>query len=319
MSPWTKSVAIVVLLVAAPPCAAAEETAPSAPASQPQTRPARTDARSLARDAYLSAREHYEAGRYAEAVAELKRAHAIKPFSVLLRYIADAYFEMKRYRLALDYYRRYLDRARYAPDKAQVGQRVRELEESLSTDEGGPAPGQARTKLPAELIPDGRDAEVPADLMPKPPPPPAHVRSDGGAPPERPRSTREKILIAAKWSALGVSVATFAVGLTYNLLARSKARELEENVRTACPPAQPDCGGNPGLNRPVVGFTLEQYELEQTVERYQNRSIGFFVGAGAAAAAAVVLFVIDRPRPRQVSVVPLSGPGLFALAGEARF
>jgi len=279
--------------------------------------PPTPEAKAKARAAYLRAREHHDAGRYEEAVVELKRAYALVPFSVLLRYIADSYDAMKRYPLALKYYRLYLERARYAQDKAGVGRRVRELEESLNVEESGPKLAGERVKLPPELIPSGRDAELPADLAPPPPPASAPVVSP--APPRQDRGLGGRIVRVAKWSALGVGVAALAVGVTFNVLARSKARELEDNVRAACPNTDPGCGGNPGLSRPVTAYTPEQYDLEQTYLRYRNRSIGFFIGAGAAAAAAAVLFVLDWPRGGGPRVSVSGGRSGVTLGAEASF
>jgi tetratricopeptide (TPR) repeat protein len=298
-------IAIIVLVALAP---LATDAAPPAQAKEE------------ARAAYLKARAHYDGGRYAEAVVELKRAYSLQKFSVLLRYIADSYYAMRKYKLALDYYRSYLQRARHAPDKVEVGLRVRELEDSLSGDETGPVSAGTRAKLPPHLVPDGRDREEPTELHPAP----ATQPSVESTPISRQASARHKAFVVAKWSALGVGVAAFAVGLTYNLLARSKARDLEQAVREACPEESPGCRGNPFLDRPVAMFSPEQYDLELTVERYQNRSIAFFAVAGVAAATSVVLFILDRPRPERpaeprVSVIPALGPGHYGLFAEARF
>jgi tetratricopeptide (TPR) repeat protein len=265
-------------------------------------------AREEARAAYLRARAHYDEGRYAEAVVELKRAYSLQRISALLRYIADSYYELKKYKLALDYYRLYIKRAPFAADKAEVGLRVRELEDSLSSDEGTVATPGVRAKLPPHLVPDGSDREVPVELRPTSAPvsPPSDQ-------PARRAALRHKILQAAKWSTLGATVVTFAVGLTYNLLARSRAQELQDLVR----------GGNPDLAHPSGAFSPQQYDLELTYQRYQNRSVGFLVAAGVLAAGSAVLFILDRPRrehaePR-LSVVPTLDLDRWGLSAQASF
>jgi tetratricopeptide (TPR) repeat protein len=325
----------VVILVSIWSLAAMAEGKPDTAESQPvsaesqpasaESQPASAERGAEARAAYLRAREHYDAGRYDEAVTELKRAYSLMPLGTLLRYLGDCYYAMKRYPLALKYYQLYFKRARYAPDKAEVGRRVRELEESLSVDEeGSPTVERKRAKLPPDLLPTGRDAEIPSDLLP------ASLPADEPAVPPAPPPTdsdsgwRGRILRYSKWSALGVGVAALALGVTFHVLAGSKAQELEDHVRNACPASSPDCGGNPDLADPVSIYTLEQYDLERTYLRYQNRAVGFYVAGGVAAAAAVVLFVLDRPRRRPAGqlrtvVVPDIGLGRVGFAGEVRF
>lgn len=294
-------------------CLLVSVTVPAAAAPTPAPEPSNREA---ARAAYLRGKAHYDAGRFEEAVRELKRAYAFQRLSPLLRYTADAYHAMRRYGLALSYYRLYLERARHAPDKVQVGLRVRELESFLSSDEEQPIAGRAsRQEAPrlTPLAPDGRDRELPLELS--------------EAPAEGSEAPRSRALQVAKWSALAAGVAGLALGITYNRMARSRADQLEASVRTACPESAPDCGGNPGLDRPVAPFSESQFALEREVDRYNKRSLAFLVVGGVAAAASAVLFVVDRPRarrlegarPRSLALGPIGDGRGLGVAGEVSF
>jgi tetratricopeptide (TPR) repeat protein len=273
--------------------------------------------REAARAAYLRGKAHYDVGRFEAAVRELKQAYGFQRLSPLLRYTADAYYAMRRYGLALSYYRLYLERARHAPDKVLVGHRVRELETFLSSEEEQPIAGRAaRQDAPrlTPLTPDGRDRELPRELA-------AELPVEGS---EAPRS---RALQVAKWSALAAGVAGLALGITYNRMARSRADQLEASVRAACPEGTPDCGGNPGLDRPVAPFSESQYALEREVDRYNKRSLAFLVVGGVAAVTSAVLFVVDRPRARRLegartrslALGPLGAGSGLGVAGEVSF
>jgi tetratricopeptide (TPR) repeat protein len=277
--------------------------------------------REAARSAYLRGKAHYDARRFEDAVRELKQAYGHQKLSPLLRYTADAYFAMRRYGLALSYYRLYLERARHASDKVQIGHRVRELESYLSSEEENPIDGRsasrpvAPVRLTTGLTPDGRDRELPRELVAE-------------SSEERIDQPRSRALQVAKWSALVAGVAGLALGITYNAMARSRASELESAVRAACPEGTPDCGGNPGLDRPLAPFSEQHYALEREVDRYNNRSLAFLIAGGVAAGASAVLFYLDRPRARtrlegtrrrSLAVSPIGAGRSLGLSGEVSF
>ena len=83
---------------------------------------ARADAEKLAaaRATYQVARAMYDAGRYAEAAVELRRAFEMSPRTPLLRYIGDCYARTARHEQAVEFYTRYLNRAPQAPDMETV-------------------------------------------------------------------------------------------------------------------------------------------------------------------------------------------------------
>jgi hypothetical protein len=245
-----------------------------------------------AREAFATAREHFEAGRHAEALGALKTAHALRKLPLLLRYMGDCYAALGDRRAAVVHYRRYLKRAVEPTDRAAVEQKIFKLEEGRRRQRF------AGRKIPAGLMPTGKDIENPLRS-------PAAVQVDD----------RRRSLTIAKWTALGAGVAGLALGITFNRLAASGAGELEEAMRSDCPPGQPSCGGNPDLDRPVVRYSLHHYELERQIARHNAVAVASFIVAGAAAAASVVLFLLDRDGPARVGVA--GGPG--GLSGKVTF
>jgi tetratricopeptide (TPR) repeat protein len=264
-------------------------------------RAAEDQATRRARAEFQAARTHYEAGRHDEAVAALERAFALRPLPLLLRYIGDSYAAMGRPKQAIRHYRDYLDRAPTCSDRATVEQRIAELERHARPK-----------KIPPSLMPTGKDVENPlAGIGERP-----ATRVD--------RESRPGVLGWTKWTALAVGVTGLAMGITFNRLAASKADELADRVRFDCPASSPSCSGNPNLNRPVVAYSKEHYDLEQQIARRNAIAITSFVVGGTAAAAAAVLFALDHHRRRRarrmrVSVTPVLGGQVQGLAGEVSF
>lgn len=293
-----------------------------------------------AKEAYKRGRDHYKAGEYQQAIVELKRAYELKPHPRLLRYMGDAYFKLNKAREAIDHYKRYLEQAPQAADRAKVEAKVRKLELVVGTgdEEDEPAP----------------PPPPPPDPDPAPPPPSAGTGGGGtdvnlaptgedkenplAAPTRRetPRSTQKdtssggSALSWLKWVAAGVAVAGLAMGITFNRLAAADASDLEEAVKTGCLPDESGCTPrpNPQMNNPQVPFRREHFDLEQSHSQNQAISIATFVTGGVAAGAAVLLFVLDKPKRgkrasvpagSRVGVAPVVGPGYYGVGGEVTF
>jgi len=270
--------------------------------------PAHADARTEARAWFVKARTDFDEHRHARALEALKQAHSLERLPLLLRYMADCHFELGQYEPAIERYRRYLDRAPEAGDRAQVEQRIAEAERRARAAREQEYAGR---KVPTALMPTGKDRENP-------------LRAAMAPPVARRVGDERSLLSIAKWTALGVAVGSLAMGITFNRLAASKANKLTETIRAACPPSSPGCAGNPNLDRPVVSYSLEHYELQRQMRRNNAIAVGSFVVSGVTAATSAVLFYLDRRRQRRkrsrISLAPSLGPrGEPGLAGEVSF
>jgi iron complex outermembrane receptor protein len=120
------------------------------------------DARSEAKQHFQAGMEHIAAGRYADGVAELERAHELLPHPSVLYNIGKAWEDAGELEKAIAAYRKYIDTD--PEDRGQVAGHVVELEKSIAESRAKPVepetpkPGEApRTKpRPRPKRPDRR-------------------------------------------------------------------------------------------------------------------------------------------------------------------
>jgi tetratricopeptide (TPR) repeat protein len=276
------------------------------------TPPVRADNTKEAKAWFVKARSDFEDGRYGPALEALRRAHSLQRLPLLLRYIGDCHDKLGEHQQAVKSYRAYLARLPDAPDRTRVEQRIADNEAGLKAAREKRYRSRGERKVPVHLMPTGKDRENPLRVAG------ARRRVD------QPHRTW---LTVSKWAALGVAASGLAMGITFNRLAAGKAEDLRESMRTDCPPGNPACGGNPDLNRPVVSYSLEHYELQREIKRRNAITVGSFVVGGVAAATSAVLFFLDRRgRDRgarrsasNLSVTPALGPRTCGLVGEVSF
>jgi hypothetical protein len=299
-----------------------------------------------AKAAYKLGKEHFKAGEYREALIQLQKAYKLKPHPSLLRYMGDTCYKMNQARQAIKYYRKYLEKAPMAADRDKVDAKVRQLElivgageEDEEDDEQAgiappppPPPPLPRTRRPArggrvDMRPTGEDTENPLLAADRRRRAEASTRTR-----TRTRRRRDKpsgALKVMKWVTTSVGVAGLVTGITFMVLAKGKANDLQTAVKEDCPTSSPNCPGNPEMNNPVVPYALKHHELLQDYKLFNTVGIvGLSVG-GALVATGVVLFIMDaksgnKERRRsqlgpRVAVTPVFGGGLYGVAGEVRF
>jgi len=117
-----------------------------------------------------AAKQHFEAGRaaynvgnYPTAIREFKAAEALRPSPILAYNIGLANDRLGRRRVAVRYYRRYLEGAPTAPNRAEVEGRIAQLDQEIAAQ------------------PQAQPAEQPGENPP--PPPVATAPADPNSPP----------------------------------------------------------------------------------------------------------------------------------------
>jgi tetratricopeptide (TPR) repeat protein len=146
---------------------------PAAPATPAPAAPATASSD----DAVMEqAKQHFEAGRnaynagdYILAIREFKAAEQLRPSPILAYNIGLANEKLGKRRVAVKYYKRYLEQQPNASNKAEVEQRVQTLEAEIAaqpppaatTQPGGTAPQPGGTTPP--------QAEQPSDMPPPDP------------------------------------------------------------------------------------------------------------------------------------------------------
>lgn len=107
-------------------------------------------AESPAKAAYLSGVEFFRQKKFADAIREFNKAYRLDPNPILVFNMARAFEELKQYDSAIEYYKKYLQMAPDAPDRAKVEDSLRALE-ILQKE----ASAQAQVPLTVTSKPDG--------------------------------------------------------------------------------------------------------------------------------------------------------------------
>jgi tetratricopeptide (TPR) repeat protein len=128
-----------------------------------------------------SARHHFEAGRAAyqandfqTAIREFKAAEALKPSAILSYNIGLANEKLGRRRVAVRYFRRYLESAPQAPNRAEVEGKISTLEHDIAgqPQSGAAAPEPSSDDPPPPPVPPAMDPNAPpqGEFVPAPDP-----------------------------------------------------------------------------------------------------------------------------------------------------
>lgn len=133
----TLRIGIIAIACSAPLAAQAQETTTPPVTSDVAPQQSADDAR-RAREEFRAGVEHYEAGRYLEAIHSFQVAGSLVPSADLWFNIGSAYEQMARargevsdYELAISNYRRYLTERVEPPDRAAVEANIVVLQERL--------------------------------------------------------------------------------------------------------------------------------------------------------------------------------------------
>jgi hypothetical protein len=135
--------------------------APPAPPANPPPPPANDDAMAQAKQHFETGRNAYNAGDYVTAIREFKQAEQLRPSPILDYNIGLANEKLGKRRVAVKYYKRYLEEQPNASNKAEVEQKVAALETEIAAQPatnaqpGGtaPQPGAAQVEQPGDMPP----------------------------------------------------------------------------------------------------------------------------------------------------------------------
>src|SRR3954471_13236528 len=141
----------------------AKAAPPDAPAAAPA--PANDDAMAQAKVHFETGRNAYNAGDYVTAIREFKVAEQLRPSPILDYNIGLANEKLGKRRVAVKYYRRYLELQPNASNKGEVDGKIAALEAEIAqqpppaatTQPGGTAP-QPQTETAADMPPPDPNA-----------------------------------------------------------------------------------------------------------------------------------------------------------------
>jgi tetratricopeptide (TPR) repeat protein len=170
--------------------------------------------------ALAEAKRHFEAGKnayttdnYQAAIREFKAAEALRPSPMLAYNIGLANEKLGKRRVAVKYYRRYLEGAPGAPNRAEVEGRITTLERDIAANPNAPANNQPQ------------QVERPSDMPPEQPPPgytgaPAaqpgydpYQQQPGQPQPGQPVTAKKKQNLWWVWMIVGIGSAALLAGI----------------------------------------------------------------------------------------------------------
>jgi len=142
---------------------------PDAPAAAPATPPATDDATmAQAKQHFETGRNAYNAGDYVTAIREFKAAEQLRPSPILDYNIGLANEKLGKRRVAVKYYKRYVEEQPNATNKAEVDQKIATLEAEIASQ-----PPPAANAQPGGTAPqpgaNGAQVEQPGDMPPADP------------------------------------------------------------------------------------------------------------------------------------------------------
>lgn len=268
------------------------------------------DPHATARDHYRKAMAAADKGDHAAAAADYGRAYELTRDPLLLYKVAHSHEQAGARDEARDGYRRYLDKRKDAPDRADVEAKIAALAPVAAAAPATTAAVGAQSPPVAAATPAGADAAVV--------PAPADTATPLGAdnnelPPSLPPSFIDD---APRWqrTAAWVSVGAAAVLLTTGAMFAESANGRERDLARLTEYRDPDTG------LPLEYSSVHDDYVDASDEGafFQTGSRLAFVGAGAAAASAALFFMLDArrdaPEPHALSrtptVTPLVAPGV---------
>lgn len=257
-----------------------------------------------AREHSQSARRLYDLGRYKEAIEEYEKAYLNVEEPVFLFNIAQAYRLDGQAEEAVRAYRAYLRKAPDAPNRADVEQRIAELQRDIEAARNRPAPAATSPPPPPQPLP------VAPPPVAAPPPAPSSgpdlaattgAVPDGDVPEDARRARRRKV----GYVLVGTGGGAVLLGTVFGVMANGKARELERATVF-----------DPEIEK--SGKSLSAVATVFTLAGLASAGIGVYLlldsgglGGGARAGA--------PPRESGLALQPLLGPGLAGAGASWRF
>jgi tetratricopeptide (TPR) repeat protein len=255
------------------------------------------------REHYEKATKLYNLGKFTEAIAEYQAAYLVSADPVMLFNIAQCHKNAGQPDEAIRFYKNYLRNAPNAGNRANVEERIAEMERLV----------EERKRQAAALPPPTQSAPPPAETQPPPnPTPPPVTPTDTGTPPgSGPDATvqqsmppapppRSRVLPMSLMIGGGAFVVT---SLAAGAVAASKAKQVEEKARAG------------------ARFDDSVKKLENTGKKASAVAVlTGLVGLAAGATGAYLWFRFDPGAPAAAATVyPLAGAGLAGAGVHVEF
>jgi tetratricopeptide (TPR) repeat protein len=262
----------------------------------------------------------YNLGHFEQAIAAFEKAYELSPVPILLFNIGQCHRQSGNKERAVFFYRRYLEQAPNADNRADVENRIADLEQSMKEE-------RDIQKRPPTEVAGTPAAPAPAPEAPSTPPAaplitPPEPTAPGTAPVQVSATRSEarhgsddegswRLRRTLAWSATGAGAAALALGVVETVMWRSKVSDFDNHQGPSpTDPAQtiPNCGaGDPGHGGPGCQALYDSYKQAQTL------AIVGYVAAGALGVGAAVLFLTSSPSEPRSGVVISCRPGFAGI------
>ena len=240
----------------AQPAQAAPTEAPPPPPAAPPPPAGGDETMAQAKQHFETGRNAYNAGDYVTAIREFKAAEALRPSPILDYNIGLGNEKLGKRRVAVKYYKRYLEEQPNASNKAEVEGKVSALEAEIAANPGPPAgqPGGTSGQQPAQV-------EQPGDMPPADPNDQAQPGYDPYAaqpPPGQPVAVKPHKKRSLWWIGLiigGAVTITIVLAVVIYVEAVNTTTYYADHALTATPPT----GGKSFEHPDFHGATLFRF------------------------------------------------------------
>jgi tetratricopeptide (TPR) repeat protein len=259
-------------------------TATSTLAQPAPAPPPSEDKRAAAKALYDKGLSHYNLGEFDEAIKAFKEAYAISQAPGLLFNVAQSYRLKKDYEQATYFYQTYLRLKPDAPNRTDVEERLKEMQEALEEQK------KIGTKAPIGTVnPEGTTPTNPTTPTTPTPTPTEPVAPEG---------VKNQSLITAGYATGGAGVALVLTGLVFGRLAKNAERDLE------------------ALNNTNGAWTAAHQDRYDAGKRNNTIAVISFIAGGAAVATGATLwFLGNQKRPASGVAIDVSKSGTTLAVG----
>ena len=190
--------------------------------AQPAPPPAQTEdqKRAEAKALYEKGLSHYNLGEFDEAIKAFRAAYAISQAPGLLFNIAQSFRLKKDYEQATYFYQTYLRLKPDAPNRSDVEDRLKEMQEAIEEQKRmGTKPPIGTVNPEGTTVTTTTTVSTPTGATPTPTPAPGPTPEGG---------TGNQSLVTAGYATAGAGAALVLTGLVFGRLARNAEKDLNQ-------------------------------------------------------------------------------------------
>jgi tetratricopeptide (TPR) repeat protein len=274
-----KSLVVALLLAASTSALAQPAPTPPPPQGTPPAGGTDADKKAEAKAHYEKGLSHYNLGEWDQAIAEFRAAYAISSAPGLLFNIAQSFRLKKDYEQATYFYQTYLRLKPDAPNRADVEDRLKEMEAAIEEQK------KMQTKPPIGTVtPEGGTVTTTTTTTVSAPTGTSTTTGGDGKEPAVTDLGPNQSLVTAGYATGGAGVALVLTGIVFGEMARGKEKSLNN------------------LSTNMGTWTPDEQDKYNAGKRDNTIAIISFVAGGAAIATGATLWFLGSKHQKSTSV-----------------